>query len=110
MTTELLENVRCAIDSHIKVPTNQMFDQSIWLDQFKTGTQETILPNYSEIEQTLSKEYEPSLEKTIIVDKHFSPHVDFLFRESLLYTSISLRRNVSYRIVLCGLRGLRRLI
>ena len=36
----------------------------------------------------------------------FSPPVDFLFQESLLYTSILLRRNVSARISL--LRGLRR--
>ena len=29
---------------------------------------------------------------------HFSPPVDFLFRESLLFTFIHLRRNVSVRI------------
>ena len=40
-------------------------------------------------------------------DSHFSPPVDFLFQESLLYTSIPLRRNVSARI---SLRRLRRLI
>ena len=40
-------------------------------------------------------------------DIHFSPPVDFLFQESLHYTSISLSRNVSARI---SLRGLRRLI
>ena len=40
-------------------------------------------------------------------DKHFSPPVDFLFQESLLYTSVPLRRNVSARI---SLRGVRRLI
>ena len=40
-------------------------------------------------------------------DTHFSPPVNFLFQESLLYTSITLRRNVSARIIL---RGLRRLI
>ena len=28
-------------------------------------------------------------------DRHFSPPVDFLFQESLLYTSIPLRRDVS---------------
>ena len=33
-------------------------------------------------------------------DKLFSPPVDFLFQESLLYTSIPLRRNVSARISL----------
>ena len=31
-------------------------------------------------------------------DRDFSPPVDFLFQESLLYTSIPLRRNVSARI------------
>ena len=40
-------------------------------------------------------------------DRHFFPPVDILFQESLLYTSIPLRRNVSARI---SLRGLRRLI
>ena len=35
-----------------------------------------------------------------------SPPVDFLFQESLLYTSIPLRRNVSARISLRGLRWL----
>ena len=40
-------------------------------------------------------------------DRHFSHPVDFLFQESLLYTSIHLRRNVSARI---SLRRLRRLI
>ena len=30
-------------------------------------------------------------------DRHFSPTVDFLFKESSLYTSIPLRRNVSAR-------------
>ena len=40
-------------------------------------------------------------------DRHFLPPVDFLFQESLLYTSIPLRRNVSARI---SLRGQRRLI
>ena len=73
------------------------------------------------------KLYEPSREKTNIVDSaesidpdqqkhaaqanpdsHFSPPDDFLFQESLLYTSIHLRRNVSARIshnvsfLLCG--------
>ena len=57
---------------------------------------------------------EPSCEKTNIVDyalsidpgqpkhaaqaypdRHFSTPVDYLFNESLLYTSIDLRRNVS---------------
>ena len=70
--------------------------------------------------------YEPSCEATNIVDSalsidpdqpkhaaqaypvgHFSPHVDFLFQESLLYISISLRRNVLPRI---SLRRLHRLI
>ena len=32
------------------------------------------------------------------VDTYFSPPVDFLFQESLLYTFIHLRRNVSARI------------
>ena len=40
-------------------------------------------------------------------DRYFSPPVDFLFQESLLFTSLPLRRNVSARI---SLRGLRRLI
>ena len=40
-------------------------------------------------------------------DRLFSPSVDILFQESLLYTSISLRRNVLARI---SLRGQRRLI
>ena len=40
-------------------------------------------------------------------DRHFSAAVDFLFQESLIYTSIPLKRNVSARI---SLRGLRRLI
>ena len=40
-------------------------------------------------------------------DRHFPPPVDFLFQESLVYTSILLRRNVSAWI---SLRGLRRLI
>ena len=31
-------------------------------------------------------------------DRHFSPPVNFLFQESLLYTSIYLRRNVSIGI------------
>ena len=35
-------------------------------------------------------------------DIHFSLPADFLFRESLLYTSILLRRNVSARISLRG--------
>ena len=39
-------------------------------------------------------------------DRHFSPPVDFLFQESLLYTSIPLRRYVSARISLRGLRTL----
>ena len=39
-------------------------------------------------------------------DRHFSPAVDFLFQESLLYTSITLRWNVSALISLHGLRGL----
>ena len=38
--------------------------------------------------------------------RHFSPHVDFQFQESLLYTSIPLKRNVSDLISLCGLRRL----
>ena len=69
--------------------------------------------------------YEPSHEKTNIVDSaysidpdqpkhaaqanpdiHCSPPVDFLFQESLLYTSIPRRRNVSTRITLRGLRKL----
>ena len=62
---------------------------------------------------------EPIYEKTNIVDsalsidpdqpkpdRHFSPPEYFLF-ESLLYTSIPLRRNLSARI---SMRGLRRLI
>ena len=40
-------------------------------------------------------------------DRHCLPPVDFLFQESLLYTSIPLRRNVSAPI---SLRGLLRLI
>ena len=63
----------------------------------------------------------PSHEKTNIVDnalsidpdqpkanpvRHYSLPVDFLFQESLLYTSILLRRNVSTRISLCRLRRL----
>ena len=36
-------------------------------------------------------------------DRHFSPPVDFLFQESLLYTSIPLIQNVSARINLCRL-------
>ena len=40
-------------------------------------------------------------------DIHVSPRVDFLSQESLLYTSIALRRNVSARI---SVRRLRRLI
>ena len=70
--------------------------------------------------------YQPSCKKTNIVDsawsiepvqpkhaaqvypdRHFSPTADFLFQESLLYTSIPLMRNVLARI---WLRGLRRLI
>ena len=39
--------------------------------------------------------------------RHLSPPVDFLFQESLLYTSIPLRRNVTARI---SLREPRRLI
>ena len=39
-------------------------------------------------------------------DGPFSPPEDFLFQESLLYTSISLRRNVSARNSLRGLRTL----
>ena len=69
--------------------------------------------------------YEPFHEKTNIVesaqsidpdqpkhaahanpDKHFSPPVDFLFQESLLYTSIPLRWNVSARTSLRGVRML----
>ena len=69
--------------------------------------------------------YEPSREKTNIVDsalsidpdqpkhaaqdnpdRHFLPPVDCLFQESLLYTFIPRRSNVSARI---SLRGLRRL-
>ena len=42
-----------------------------------------------------------------LTDRHFSPPVDFLFHESLLFISIPLRRNVSARI---SLRGMRRLI
>ena len=71
-------------------------------------------------------QYEPFHEKTNIVDtalsidpdqpehaaqanpdRHFSPTLDFLFRESLLYTSIPLRRNMPVRI---SLRGLHRMI
>ena len=40
-------------------------------------------------------------------NRHFSPPVTFLFQESILYTSIPLKRNVSARITL---RGLGRLI
>ena len=39
-------------------------------------------------------------------DRHCSPPVDFLFQESLLYTSITLSRNVSARISLPGFRRL----
>ena len=39
--------------------------------------------------------------------RQISPPVDFPFQESLLYTSIPLRRNVSAQI---SLRGLHRLI
>ena len=39
--------------------------------------------------------------------RHYSPPVDFLFQELLIYTSIPLRQNVSNWI---SLRGLRRLI
>ena len=39
-------------------------------------------------------------------DGHFSPHVDFLFRESLPYTSFPLKRNVSARISLHRLHRL----
>ena len=39
-------------------------------------------------------------------DRNFSPPVDFLFQESLLYTSIPMRRNASARISLNGLRRL----
>ena len=42
-----------------------------------------------------------------IPDRHFSPYVEFLFQESLLYTYILLRRNMSARL---SLRGLHRLI
>ena len=38
--------------------------------------------------------------------RHFSPPVNFLFHESLLNTSIPLRREVSARIILSGLRRL----
>ena len=74
----------------------------------------------------MSLVYEPSREKTNNVDSalsidpdqpkhavqaypdiHFSPPLDFLFHESIIYTYIPLRRNVSARI---SLRGLRRLI
>ena len=48
-----------------------------------------------------------SMPRRVNPDRHFLPPVDFLFQESLLYTSISLRRNVSARI---SLRGLHRLI
>ena len=69
--------------------------------------------------------YDPSREKTNIVDssksidpaqpkhaaqaypfRHFSDPVDVLFQESLLYTCIPLRRNLSARISLCGQRRL----
>ena len=71
-----------------------------------------------------SRFYEPSREKTnsglcvkyrpdhpkhaaqAYPDKHFSPAVDFLFQESLLYTFIPLTRNTSPRISLHGLRML----
>ena len=39
-------------------------------------------------------------------DRHCSPPVDFLFQESLLYTSIPQRRNLSVRNSMCGLRRL----
>ena len=39
-------------------------------------------------------------------DIHLSPPVDFRFQESLIYTSIPLRQNVSARIILCELRML----
>ena len=41
-------------------------------------------------------------------DRHFSPPVDFLFQESLFYTSFNLRRNVSVRISLIWVDTLRR--
>ena len=44
--------------------------------------------------------YEPFLEKTNIVDRHFSPTVDFCFRN---HYSIPLRWNVSARHSLCML-------
>ena len=81
-----------------------------------------IVPPYTSVNMYISI-YEPSRWKTNIVDSidpdqpkhaaqaypygHFSLPVDFLFQESLLYTSIPRRRNVSARI---SLRGLRRLI
>ena len=39
-------------------------------------------------------------------DRHFSTSVDFLFQESLLFTSIPMRRNVSAWISMLGLRRL----
>ena len=73
----------------------------------------------------VSHSFEPFLEITNIVDsalsidpdqhkhaaqaypgRHFSPPVDFLLKESLLHTYIPLRRNVSARISLLGLRML----
>ena len=59
---------------------------------------------------------EPFRKKTNIVDsaaqfnsdRRFSPPVDFLCQESLLYTSIPLRRNVLARISLIWIDTLRR--
>ena len=51
--------------------------------------------------------YRPGSATQAYLDRHCSSTVEFLFQESLLYTSILQRRNVSARI---SMRGLRRLI
>ena len=74
-----------------------------------------FMNEYNKLKHNCSLTYEPSYEKTNIndsatqayPDRHVSAPVDFLFQDSLLYTSIPLRRNVSARI---SLRGMRRLI
>ena len=51
--------------------------------------------------------YQPKYSAQANPGRHFSPPVDFLFHDSLLYPSIHLRRNVS---TWNSLHGLRRLI
>ena len=76
-------------------------------------------------QQTCAKKYEPFHEKNKILDsalsidpdqskhnaqvtpdRHFSPPLDFRLQESILHTSILLKRNVSTRNSLCGLHRL----